>query len=102
MFTVLRTIDTVSPGANTGAFQIWSSGYTFNKVTFFGWNAFNASGQPVPNASGVYVGLRPNELPFVVPTGSSFTYEAGPNRYNNLANFYMGGRSGDGVYIIAE
>lgn len=100
MFTLLSLVS-ASPGENRTV-QVWASGNRFNTSTFFGWRGFNSSGQPIPNTSGVCVGLRSGELPYVLPTGGSFNYTCVDNHYQNLVNFWMCGKSGDGVYIVSE
>lgn len=101
MFTLLSTITGVSPGA-TSTQPLWPSGYRFSAVTFFAFNGFDVNAEPTPNSSGMLFGFHSTELPYRLATGASLTYTCSSNKANNLSNFWIRARSGDGVYLIAE
>lgn len=72
------------------------------KCFFYAINGFNADGSGIVNPSGgpINLGKISNRLPDQLAPGQSFPYEVPVGQMFNLAQIYVSGTAGDGVYPV--
>ena len=88
--------------SSSNAQQLTTTGsMLFKTFTAWGYKSFNAGGFPNANTGVVYMGVDPNALAMAINSGSYFNWTVQPNQDESLANFWVKGGVGDGVYIVS-
>lgn len=71
----------------------------FSAITAFGYSGFLNSA-PVDNIATAYIGYETGRMPYVIDAGSYGSIECPSKQKDNLANLWVRGAVGDGLFLV--